>query len=159
MRSALRTTGSRAFHFKVEGRRSQDGTSKSQVRCCFLLFSFFSPHSKYLVNYVRKTWHCCYAIPWVYYWTCSLAWTTRKLFFTTWWLQKNLLIKTLSVHMIVLGVIDFKQNDFLQYEICGNCVTEGLNTLKATFCKPIFVSLQNLMCFWVDSGLSLKLFL
>ncbi|CAH3167809.1 unnamed protein product [Porites evermanni] len=30
-RSALRTTGSRAFHFKVEGRRSQDGTSKSQL--------------------------------------------------------------------------------------------------------------------------------
>lgn len=48
--------------------------------------------------------------------------------------------------MIVLGVIDFKQNDFFQYEICGNCVTEGLSTLKASFCKPIFVSLQNLMC-------------
>lgn len=60
--------------------------------------------------------------------------------------SKNLLIKTLSFHMIVLGVIDFKQNDFFQYEICGNCVTEGLSTLKATFCKPIFVSLQNLMC-------------
>ena len=60
--------------------------------------------------------------------------------------QKNLLIKTLSFHMIVLGVKDFKQNDFFQCEICGNCVTEGLNTLKATFCKPIFVSLQNLMC-------------
>ena len=55
--------------------------------------------------------------------------------------QKNLLIKTLSFHTIVLGVIDFKQNDFFQCEICGNCVTEGLNTLKATFCKPIFVSL------------------
>jgi len=60
--------------------------------------------------------------------------------------QKNLLIKTLSFHMIVLCVIEFKQNDFFQCEICGNCVTEGLNTLKATFCKPIFVSLQNLMC-------------
>ena len=55
--------------------------------------------------------------------------------------SKNVLIKTLTFHVIVLDVIDFKQNDFFQYKICGNCVTEGINTLKA---KHNFVSLQ--MC-------------
>ena len=30
-RSALRTSGCRDFHFKIEGRRSQDGTAKGQV--------------------------------------------------------------------------------------------------------------------------------
>lgn len=30
-RSALRSSGCRAFHFKIEGRRSQDGTAKGQL--------------------------------------------------------------------------------------------------------------------------------
>ena len=144
----MRTTGSRAFHFKVEGRRSQDGTSKSQVRCCFLLFSFFSPHSKYMANYVRKmrymTLLLCNTLGVLLDVQSSMDYSEAV--FCNLMTQKNLLIKTLSFHMIVLGVKDFKQNDFFQCEICGNCVTEGLNTLKATFCKPIFVSLQNLMC-------------
>lgn len=113
-----------------------------------LLFSFFLPHSKYMVNYVRK----------MRYLTLLLCNTFGCIIGRAVWhgplgscfLQlddsKNLLIKTLSFHMIVLGVVDFKQNDFFPCEICGNFVTEGINTLKATFCKPIFVSLQNLMC-------------
>lgn len=49
--------------------------------------------------------------------------------------SENLLIKTLTFHMIVLDVIDFKQNDLFQYKICGNYVTDDLLSL-------IFVSLQ-----------------
>ena len=30
-RSALRVSGCRDFHFKIEGRRSQDGTAKGEV--------------------------------------------------------------------------------------------------------------------------------
>ena len=70
-RSALRSSGCRAFHFKIEGRRSQDGTAKGQVwKKLFFFGNYFVnlriyramtmaklQRQSYMISLCNRTWY------------------------------------------------------------------------------------------------------